>query len=99
MKLQESLPSLDLKKNEINKQQSLQKALFYAFERTKSEPFDITLLVKDVLEEFPRVKETDLILAIRNGSLGMYGRTFRLSTQEVCYWIRQYTNPKQQERL
>jgi hypothetical protein len=55
--------------------------------------------VKDVLEEFPRVKEVDLISAIRNGGLGMYGRTFRLSTQEVCYWIRQYTNPKQQEKL
>lgn len=99
MNLQESLPSLELKKNEINKQQSLQKALFYAFERTKSEPFDITLLVKDILEEFPRVKEADLILAIRNGGLGMYGRTFRLSTQEVCYWIRQYINPKQQDKL
>jgi hypothetical protein len=99
MKLQESLPSLELKKNKDNRQQALQKALFYAFERTKSEPFDITLLVKDVLEEFPRVKETDLISAIRNGGLGMYGRTFRLSTQEVCYWIRQYTNPKQQEKL
>ena len=55
--------------------------------------------IYDVLEEFPRVKETDLILAIRKGSLGMYGRTFKLSTQEVCYWIRQYTNPKQQDKL
>ncbi len=78
---------------------SLKKAIALAFDRTRSEPFDISSMVQDILTEFPRVKEADLISAIRNGGLGMYGRTFRLSTQEVCYWIRQYTNPKQQEKL
>ena len=52
MSSRKSLHSLELKKNETNKEQDLQKALFYAFERTRSEPFDVTLLIKDVLSEF-----------------------------------------------
>jgi hypothetical protein len=31
--------------------------------------------------------------ALRNGGLGKYGRTYKLSTQEVCYWIREHIKP------
>jgi hypothetical protein len=78
-----------------NKQQDLQKALFFAFERTRSEPFDVTLLIKDVLSEFPNLNTAEIITALRRGGLGMYGRTFKLSTQEVCFWIRQHLKEKQ----
>lgn len=83
----------------INKVTLLQEALFFAFERTKSEPFDVSALIKDVLTEFPNVDINKIITALRNGGLGKYGRTFRLSTQEVCFWIREYLKPIKQDRL
>lgn len=101
-----NLPELQTKSEtemtikENNRKADLQDALFFAFERTKTAPFDVTGLVKDVLSEFPRLSGQDLIIALRNGGLGMYGRTFRLSTQEVCFWIREYIKPvKKQERI
>jgi hypothetical protein len=36
--------------------------------------------------------------ALRNGGLGKYGRTYKLSTQEVCYWIREHIKPIKQDR-
>jgi hypothetical protein len=36
---------------------------------------------------------------LRNGGLGKYGRTYKLSTQEVCYWIREHIKPIKQDRL
>lgn len=65
-----------------------------SFERLALEPFNIDKMVNDVLNEFPKLTDDDFKKAIRNGSLGKYGRTFRLSTQEVCIWIRQYENEK-----
>lgn len=73
----------------------LHKSLVLAFERTRSDPFDVSGLVIDVLKEFPKLSSDEMIEALRNGGLGKYGRTFRLSTQEVCYWIRMYLKPEQ----
>jgi len=56
-------------------------------------------LVSDVLSEFPRVSNEDITLALRSGSLGKYGRTFKLSTQEVCFWIREYQKSKTKKSL
>ncbi len=78
-----------------NKKQDLQTALILAFERTRSEPFDVTGLIQDVLSEFPNLNSDEMITALRRGGLGMYGRTFKLSTQEVCFWIRQHLKEKQ----
>jgi len=101
-----NLPELQTKSEivkidfESQRKSDLQKALFFAFERTKTDPYDTTSLVKDVLSEFPRLSGDTLKAALRNGGLGMYGRTFRLSTQEVCFWIRECTKPiKKQERI
>lgn len=61
-----------------------------ALERTNTPLFKLDNLVSDVLEEF-KGKDIELITkAIRNGSLGLYGRTYKMSTQEVCIWIREY---------
>ena len=78
---------------------NLKLSIAFAFERTRSEAFDITEMVRDILTEFPRLSSDRLIEAIRNGSLGKYGRTFRLSTQEVCYWIREHIKPIKQDKL
>ena len=82
-----------------NKVMLLQESLFFAFERTKSDPFDVSALIKDVLTEFPKLDINVIITALRNGGLGKYGRTYKLSTQEVCYWIREHIKPIKQDRL
>ena len=82
-----------------NKKQDLLTALILAFERTRSEPFDVTGLMQDVLTEFSNINSDEIITALRLGGLGMYGRTFKLSTQEVCFWIRQYLKEKQTKNV
>lgn len=102
MNLPELQTKSEIEKTNFQNQRKLdlQTSLVFAFERTKTDPFDVSGLIKDVLIEFPKLSSNDIITALRNGSLGMYGRTFKLSTQEVCYWIREYTKPiKKQERI
>tara|TARA_R110000772_G_scaffold167652_2_gene279376 strand:+ start:867 stop:1205 length:339 start_codon:yes stop_codon:yes gene_type:complete len=68
----------------------VKKSIALAFERTNTTVFNIENLIEDVLREFKH-KDIELITkAIKNGSLGLYGKTYKLSTQEVCIWIREY---------
>lgn len=92
---------MELKKSyhQEQKENKLKISIAFAFERTRSDPFKIDAMVKDILEEFPKLTSDKITEAIRNGSLGKYGRTFRLSTQEVCYWIRKYTEIIKQDKL
>jgi len=56
MNLQESQTKSEIEKIKTDqKRADLQTALFFAFERTKSEPFDVTGMIKDILTEFPRL--------------------------------------------
>lgn len=50
--------------------------------------------INDICTEFGFCKLSDIKDAIRKGSLGKYGRSFRLNTQEVCYWIREHRKEK-----
>ncbi len=52
---------------------------------------DLDSTIQDLISEFGHVSLKDIREALRNGSLGLYGQTFRLSTQEVCIWIRKKT--------
>lgn len=61
-----------------------------ATERTELKPLNIEKTIKDVLDEFPKLTDNQFRKAIRNGSLGKYGRSFKVSTQEICFWIREY---------
>ena len=67
---------------------NINKSLALVFERLRIEPFDITGMTKDILDEFSGVGENKIIEAIRFGGLGVYGQTYRFSTQVVCIWIR-----------
>ena len=68
----------------------IKNSVMLAFERTNTPVFDVENLIEDILIEF-KGKDIELITkAIRNGSLGLYGKTYKLSTQEVCIWIREY---------
>jgi hypothetical protein len=51
---------------------------------------DITMTSNDIVTEFNFMSLKQIREALRNGSLGKYGRTYKLSTQEVCFWIREY---------
>ena len=64
--------------------------LAVAFERTNTEPYNIEKMSFDITNEFSKLKSEDFKKAIRNGGLGKYGKTYKLSTQEVCIWIREY---------
>ena len=69
------------------------KAMAYlavAFDRTNTEPFNVEKMSFDIITEFPELSDEDLKKAIKNGGLGKYGKTYKLSTQEVCIWIREY---------
>lgn len=55
---------------------------------------DIESTINDIITEFGTYKLNSIREALRNGSLGMYGQTFRLSTQEICIWIRKYSYDK-----
>lgn len=73
---------------------NVQASVLIAFERTLTEPYNIDNMVKDIVSEFPRINPEEIVKAIRNGSLGKYGKTYKLSTQEVCIWIREYLKEK-----
>jgi hypothetical protein len=100
MNLQNLPTKLETEKSSINQKKiDLRDALIVAFDRTRTEPFDVTLMINDVLDEFKRLDTLTIRQALRNGGLGKYGRTYKLSTQEVCYWIREYIKPIKQDRL
>lgn len=49
----------------------------------------------DIISKFGHIKSDRLITAIRNGSCGDYGRTYRFCTQEIGIWINAFVYPKQ----
>ena len=68
----------------------ISKSIAFVIERLRIEPFDITNMVNDIQKEFKDLDDEVIITAFRNGSLGMYGQTYRLNTQMLCIWIRKY---------
>ena len=72
----------------------IKKSLVIAMQRLDMQFLNIDYTVNDILTEFDYMKFSDVIIAIRLGSLGAYGRSYKLSTQEVCYWIKEFNNSK-----
>lgn len=68
----------------------LQFYLNIACERTNGELSNLDSTIIDIQNEFPELREEDFKKALKGGSLGKYGRTYKLSTQEICIWIREY---------
>ena len=66
--------------------------------RTGKNLLNIEETMLDIKEEFKHLKAEHIIKAIRNGSLGLYGSTYSLSTQQVCIWIREYLKPSKSSR-
>jgi hypothetical protein len=61
--------------------------------RTGKNLLNIDETMIDIQQEFKHLKPEQIIKAIRNGSLGLYGSTYNLSTQQICIWIREYLKP------
>ena len=93
-----------LKQNSLNKslnqleatelEDNLKASLVVVMQRLDMEFSNINATIYDIVNEFHYLKLKDVIQALRNGSLGNYGRTYKLSTQEVCIWIRKFTDTK-----
>lgn len=73
---------------------NLRKSILIACERLNMEIVNIDNTVADILSEFKHLKTNDFTTALRNGGLGKYGRTYKLNTQELCFWIREYNKKK-----
>lgn len=84
---QQTLETTTLNSKRLN---TIKSSMALAFERTNTPIFNIDNLTKDISSEFKNRELSVITKAIRNGSLGAYGRTYKLSTQEVCIWIREY---------
>jgi len=87
---------LDLETQSFNR---IEKSIFLAFERTGlviNSMASIQNICHDLKSVFPNIKEENIIAAIKEGALGAYGRTYRMSSQEICIWVRSYlkANPE-----
>lgn len=58
---------------------------------------NIDSTVIDISTEFKHLTLSDIRLALKKGALGNYGRSFKLSTQEVCFWIKEYVKEKNKD--
>ena len=48
-------------------------------------------IIKSAVESnFKNISQESVLKALKNGSSGMYGKTYKLTAQEVCIWIREY---------
>lgn len=75
---------------------NIKDSIAIAFERTATVPYDISCMVNDIESEFPKIPIETIQAAIRKGSLGEFGYTYKLSTQVVCIWIREHIKRKNQ---
>ena len=68
----------------------LKHSIVVAFQRINVPSERVIDIVNDIKLCFPDVNNNDIIEAIKRGSLGEFGQTYRMSTQAVCIWIREY---------
>lgn len=69
---------------------SLKASLVICLDRLSLEPKDLSNMIEDIRSCYPDIKTKHITGAIKNGAMGVYGRTYRFSFQEVSIWIRAY---------
>lgn len=82
------------KNSEDYKMNVIRTSLTLAFNRTGTE-FDKELansMYFDIADAFPDLTLDEFTKALKNGGLGVYGKTYKLTIQEVCIWVRNYLN-------
>jgi hypothetical protein len=68
----------------------LKASIVLAFERL-NENWNEALfnrIIQDISIEYEDFKIDFICESLRKGSLGRFGRTYRFSSQEVCFWIK-----------
>lgn len=73
----------------------------FVFMNKDVEPTQIVAMAKEIQLAFPKVAPERIMEAIKKGYTGEYGRSYGLNLQEICLWIRCYTDnkkPKDYER-
>lgn len=78
---------------------SLELSIKLAMERTGNLDLKIEPIIKDLLSEFKGLAIDDIMLAIRYGSLGRYGRTYKLCSQEFCFWVYEFIKEKNKSKV
>jgi hypothetical protein len=68
-------------------------------DRTQMELLKIEDTSDFIKDEFSFLTLNDIRKALRNGSSGKYGRSYKLSTQEVCFWIREFIKENKSKQL
>lgn len=81
------------------KEFNIKPSLVLVMERTEQDLKNIDNTIEDICSEFPRLKIKTLKEILRNGSLAKYGKTYKLSTQEICFWIREYYKQQNAKNL
>lgn len=87
---------------QLNRQEcedDIKQSLVIVMERLKMDFDSIDETINDLLDEFKHVTIKDIREALRGGGLGKYGRTYKLSTQEISIWIREYLKSKKSKLL
>jgi hypothetical protein len=84
----------ELCESNLEEHKALLTSIVLASERVGSEWKDFTSYVVDIKQEFRFMTIEDIQKAIRSGSLGKYGRTYKFTIQEVCFWVREYLKEK-----
>ena len=79
-----------MKQEETTLEYKLKSFLIVAEERCDLQIKDIDKTINDILNEFPKLNENQFRKSLRNGGLGKYGVSYKLSTQQICFWIREY---------
>lgn len=78
--------------NNCDEMELIRASLILAFNRTGTD-FDKNLannIFFDVLEAHPTITLDEFLKALKFGSLGKYGKTYKLTIQEVCIWAKMY---------
>lgn len=68
----------------------VKKSLAKVMQRVDMDFNDISKTTTDICLEFNFLSLDTIREALRKGSLGNFGITFKLSTQTVCFWIREH---------
>lgn len=83
-----------MQSNQMVSVDEIKKSLIIAIERTGFNLSSIDSTALDIFYEFKNESLFKIREAIRKGSLGEYGISYRLSTQEICVWIKKYLEVK-----
>ena len=71
---------------------TIEMAIVKAFSRTNKIPSEsqVEIIKNEIFDEYKNVDQQMIFKALKNGGRGKYGRTYNLSSQEICIWIDSY---------